>query len=108
MRISSGEALVPRATTEPEPVHPEMAGPLGDSGPTFSEVMVGIGRELEKGETTTRAAIVSLGRGHDIGPAHLIALQTGVYRYSEVVDLSSRLIDRVTGGVKTVIQGAGQ
>jgi len=37
-------------------------------------------------------------------PADLIALQAGVYRYGEAVDLASRLIDRVTSGVKTIVQ----
>jgi hypothetical protein len=46
--------------------------------------------------------------GHDLGPAELIALQAGVYRYSEAVDLASHLVDRTTNGVKTVIQGSGQ
>ncbi|MGA2451612.1 MAG: hypothetical protein ABTD50_23385 [Polyangiaceae bacterium] len=42
--------------------------------------------------------------GGDLGPGELIALQAGVFRYSEVVDLSSRLIDHATSGLKTVLQ----
>jgi hypothetical protein len=43
--------------------------------------------------------------GESISPAGLIALQAGVYRYSEAVDLASRLVDRATSSVKTVLQG---
>jgi hypothetical protein len=43
--------------------------------------------------------------GGDLGPAELLALQAGVYRYSEAVDLSAKLVDRAANGVKTVIQG---
>ena len=34
------------------------------------------------------------GHGGEIAPSDLLALQAGVYRYSEVVDLTSKLIDR--------------
>jgi hypothetical protein len=44
-------------------------------------------------------------KGKDLGPGDLLALQAGVYRYSEAVDLSAKLIDRATSGVKTVLQG---
>ncbi len=50
----------------------------------------------------------ALGGGRDLGPAELIALQAGVYRYSEAIDLASHLVNRATNGVKTVIQGSGQ
>ena len=52
-----------------------------------------------------RSALDASKRGHDLGPSELLALQAGVYRYSETVDLASKLIDRATSGVKTVIQG---
>jgi hypothetical protein len=45
------------------------------------------------------------GGGKDLGPGELLALQAGVYRYSEAVDLSAKLVDRATSGVKTVLQG---
>jgi hypothetical protein len=55
------------------------------------------------GEKVVRGAIQ--GAGKDLGPGELLALQAGVYRYSEAVDLSAKLIDRATSGVKTVLQG---
>lgn len=75
---------------------------------TFGEVLQGIGRELSRGEVTTRSAIASIESGTQVNPAQLIALQTGVYRYSEAIDLASRFVDHVAGGVKTVLQGTGQ
>ncbi len=48
----------------------------------------------------------ALGRSHgEMGNVELLALQAGVYRYSEVVDLSAKLVDRASSGVKTVLQG---
>ena len=43
--------------------------------------------------------------GKDLGNGDLLALQAGVYRYSEAVDLTAKLVDRAANGVKTVIQG---
>jgi hypothetical protein len=71
----------------------------------FAHLLRGIGQELVRGEATLHRAVAA---PHDLGPAELIALQAGVYRYSEAIDLASHLVDRVTNGVKTVIQGGGQ
>src|SRR5580698_6597517 len=85
--------------------------PKVDAGRTidssFGQVLQGIGRELAHGEATTRSAIAAMASGAPTEPAQLIALQMGVYRYSEAIDLASRLVDRATGGVKTVLQGTG-
>ncbi|MBV9948998.1 MAG: hypothetical protein JOZ69_19270 [Myxococcales bacterium] len=98
------------ASTAPPPTTPAAALPSSTpSGPSFADVLRGIGRTLGDGEATMRAAVSAASSAGDLGPsARLIALQAGVYRYSEAVDLSSRLVDRTTSGVKTVLQGAGQ
>ena len=69
----------------------------------FARVLHGLGHELDRGERMVRRAIG--GAGRDLGPGELLALQAGVYRYSEAVDLSAKLVDRATSGVKTVLQG---
>jgi len=81
------------------------AEPKGeDDGPSpFARILRGLGREVDHGERVVRRAID--GGGKDLGPGELLALQAGVYRYSEAVDLSAKLIDRATSGVKTVLQG---
>jgi hypothetical protein len=83
-------------------------------------VLQGIGREVQHGESLVRSALgaarsgVAASRGggggggansESMGPGELIALQAGVYRYGEAVDLASRLVDRATSSVKTVLQG---
>jgi hypothetical protein len=81
------------------------AGPPAESeGPSpFARILHGLSREVDRGEQVTRRAIE--GGGKDLGPGELLALQAGVYRYSEAVDLSSKLVDRASSGVKTVLQG---
>lgn len=73
-----------------------------DGASPFARVLRGLGREIDRGEAVVRRAI---GGGQDLGPTALLALQAGVYRYSEAVDLSAKLVDRATSGVKTVLQG---
>jgi hypothetical protein len=80
------------------PPHDPVEGPS-----PFARILQGLGREVDHGEKVVRRAVQ--GGGKDLGPADLLALQAGVYRYSEAVDLSAKLIDRATSGLKTVLQG---
>jgi len=75
----------------------------GTGESAFARVLHGLGKEVDRGEKVVRRAIE--GGGKDLGPGELLALQAGVYRYSEAVDLSAKLVDRATSGVKTVLQG---
>ena len=72
----------------------------------FASLLDSLAREVHRGESLTRSALGAAGAGQPIGPAELIALQAGIYRYGEAVDLASRLIDRATSAVKTVVQGS--
>jgi hypothetical protein len=63
-----------------------------------------LGHEVQGSETTVHQAIASARLG-GLSAADLIVLQAGVYRYSESVDLASRLVENATSAVKTVIQG---
>jgi hypothetical protein len=75
-------------------------------GPSpFAAILHGLGREVDRGEAIVRRATAGATAGREIGNVELLALQAGVYRYSEAVDLSAKLVDRATNGVKTVLQG---
>ncbi len=88
---------------------PASAPPRADGEPSpFARVLEGLGREVNSGERMMRGAIAAGRSGQDLGPSELLALQAGVYRYSEAVDLASKLIDRASSGIKTVIGGGGQ
>ena len=71
------------------------------SGASFSKALRGLGREIDAGEA--RLAAASQLRHYDTGT--LIALQAGIYRYTEVVDLASKIVDRASSAVRTVLQG---
>jgi hypothetical protein len=72
----------------------------------FQRLVEGLGKEINSGEHMMKTALSS--GGGSMEPGQLLALQAGVYRYSEAVDLASKLIDRTSSGVKTVINGGGQ
>jgi hypothetical protein len=69
----------------------------------FGRALRGLAREIDLGEARTAGA--SRLRSYDAGT--LIALQVGIYRYTEAVDLASKIVDRATSAVRTVLQGSG-
>jgi hypothetical protein len=96
-------AIGARGTKQGARDEPRVAPAEGDPPSPFARILRGLGQEVDHGEKVVRRAVE--GGGKDLGPADLLALQAGVYRYSEAVDLSAKLVDRATSGVKTVLQG---
>ena len=72
-------------------------------GASFARALQGVAREIDRGER--RFASASQLQSYDTGT--LIALQIGIYRYTEAVDLASKVVDRATNAVRTVLQGGG-
>jgi hypothetical protein len=102
--VREQRAVSPAPTEAPTASEPSAPASLPGSS-VFARVIEGLGQEVRRGESLVRTALGASRGGRDIGPAELIALQAGVYRYGEAVDLASRLIDRTTSSVKTVLQG---
>ena len=71
---------------------------------SFKQVLEALGKEAKHGEALVERASHAHG---DISNGDMIALQAGVYRYVEVIDLASKLVDRATQAAKTVTQGNG-
>jgi hypothetical protein len=69
----------------------------------FARAVRGLGHQIDVGEVQAEGA--SHLRSYDTST--LIALQVGIYRYTEAVDLASKIVDRATNAVKTVLQGGG-
>lgn len=101
MHIGESRPPSPVQSPEPRPAESRPASAPGDEPSPFARILRGLGREVDRGENMVRNAL----HGGDLGPGELLTLQAGVYRYSEAVDLSAKLVDRATNGVKTVIQG---
>jgi hypothetical protein len=105
LRIGDGQMVheprIPTPTTHPDRAAATAPSESNEPSP-FARVLAGLGKEVDRGEHTIGQIIH--GGGKDLGGGDLLALQAQVYRYSEAVDLAAKLVDRVTSGVKTVLQ----
>jgi hypothetical protein len=109
MSIRSLSEAAPKVQTEmPRSPEARVAAPERAAGEksAFQRVVEGLGKEINSGERMMRGALGA--GGSELGPSELLALQAGVYRYGETVDLASKLIDKTSNGVKTIINGGGQ
>ncbi len=107
MRVSrSNEAAFAHLAQLREPeVAPAAPPATPHEGPTaFGQLLRGLGHELDRGEALAERAIRGGAAGGGMSPEALIALQAGIYRYSEAVDLVTKLVDRGTQAVKTTLQ----
>ncbi|MCA9597751.1 MAG: hypothetical protein KC776_30775 [Myxococcales bacterium] len=80
------------------------AAPAERTGPSFGKVLERLGHEVDRGEGIVNRAVH--GGGH-MDARGLIALQAGIYRYTEAVELCSKLVDRAGSAVRTTLQGSG-
>lgn len=88
------------SATESRP--PESTAPAADPKESFSAVLSALGQRIDQGEQlVTRASRSELGA---LDAGALIAVQAGIYRYVEAVDLASKLVDRASNAVRTVLQ----
>ena len=84
----------------PASSHRPRAG-VGWGGHSFAQALKGVGGAVDRGEALIAAATHGNLGGMD--SAGLIALQAGIYRYSEAVDLVAKLVDRAANAVRTVV-----
>jgi hypothetical protein len=104
MSLPIGREAAPRLPTTTPSTAPKIAPP--SEGPSqFSRVLHGLGNEMQQGEALMHSAMSASRGSRELAPSELLALQAGVYRYSEAVDLTAKLIDRASTGIKTVLQG---
>lgn len=114
MRVGAASFQDGRLATEPlervgtkaQPKREEPRAAARPEGPSpFERVLRGLGREVDRGEGIMQRALGGARRAGDLSNLELLSLQAGVYRYVEAVDLSAKLVDRASNGVKTVLQG---
>lgn len=102
MRISGESPRYEMITIEASPPQsPSAKLGVQPAEASFSRALQGLGGAVDRGE----ALIASASRGNlgGLDSGQLIALQAGIYRYSEAVDLVGKLVDRASNAVKTVV-----
>jgi hypothetical protein len=70
---------------------------------SFAELLEGAARHLDAGRRRVDAVVAGAQRG-DVAPEQLLAIQAGVYRYTQEVELASKVVDKATNALKTVLQ----
>ena len=82
-------------------------GPVRDKGQAspFALLMRTFSREADRGESTVHRVLSAAAGSVPLDPTSLLALQAGIYRYGETMDLAARLVDKASSGVKSVLQG---
>jgi hypothetical protein len=82
---------------QPHPNNPEPAAATsGASARAMLERVVSAENHLD---TLLRAAA----RGKTFSPSELLALQAGVFRYAQTVEIASRVADRLVGAIKQTV-----
>jgi hypothetical protein len=57
--------------------------------------------DLDQGERMMTRAIGGAGQ---LSPQQLLAVQAGIYRYSETLELAAKLVDKASNAVRTTLQ----
>ncbi|HLV68462.1 MAG TPA: hypothetical protein VKY73_21750 [Polyangiaceae bacterium] len=88
----------------PSPVSAPPSAPVREArdGSAFASVLGTLGERLDSGEALVNRAIGGHFGSLDAGA--LIAVQAGIYRYTEAVDLAAKLVDRTGTALRTVLQ----
>ena len=68
----------------------------------FQHLLERLAHEVDRGESLVTAGMHGGYEQRDA--AQLIALQAGIYRYSEAVDLTVKLVDRTASTAKTILE----
>jgi len=98
-----GGAPAPRAVVDPS------------RGPRFAEVLRGeptpareafreAVRDISRGERMVNGLVAAARRGKTFSNEELIAVQAGVYRYTQELELAGKLVDKATSAVKQTLQ----
>jgi hypothetical protein len=92
------------ASAAPEGRAPVLAraAPDAPKSPDFAGIWRRVGGAIDRGEALIGRAGHAAGGQMDAGT--LIALQAGIYRYGEAIDLTVKVVDRVSSAVRTILE----
>jgi hypothetical protein len=93
--VLAGRAAPGHGTAPPQPPPP---API-----PASTVVRGVLERAVAAERNVDTLLAAAARGKTFSPAELLALQATVFRYSQTVEIVSRVADRLVGAVKQVM-----
>ena len=77
--------------------------PVDEPSPALEAIGDAV-RSIASSERFVDGAIARASRGKNLEPGQLLALQAGVYRYTQELELAAKLVDKATGAVKQTLQ----
>jgi len=70
---------------------------------SFKAILAELANRMDHGEASVDAVTKAAPK---LGPGgELLALQAGVYRYTETFEVAAKLVDKASSAVKTTLQG---
>jgi hypothetical protein len=97
-RVEAGSrSLAPPASSQKPAATTEAEAPS-----VFETTLRNLASRVDAGESLVRRAVHG-GGAAGLEPGQWIALQAGIYRYVEALDLAGKLIDRAGNAVRTVL-----
>jgi hypothetical protein len=112
MALISPDRVSPAPTPDIGPSLPEARKPTPTSHPhdtsvptPFAKLVHALGHEADRGEATVRGVLRGAAGGQELSSTDLLALQGGIYRYGETIDLAAKLVDKAGTDIRTVLQG---
>jgi len=97
-----GNPQPPSPIGEPPPFADDSTPSVPPSRSEFATVFQRLMTKIDQGEALV-ARVERAPGSFDAAP--LIAVQAGIYRYSEAVELASKLVDRLGSAIKATLQG---
>jgi hypothetical protein len=106
---TTGGTAAPAAAVRPTPIGSGTPGapPAGSSSPPSRDSLgPAVARAVQRlvdGGRYVDAALRAARRG-ELGNEQLLAIQAGVYRYTQELELAAKVVDKTTSGIKQVLQ----
>ncbi|MCY1045157.1 ATP-dependent helicase HrpB [Corallococcus sp. bb12-1] len=101
MNKVSGAAQQPATAKGAEPVDAKAeTAKTGKSGGMVSDLVSG----LEKGQISMDKLIKEASSGKNMSNAEMLGLQASMYKYSQELDLTSKVVEKATSGLKDVVK----
>lgn len=77
--------------------------PSASAKTSFKDVLARLGERMDSGEASVQGVMQAAPK---MGPAgQLLALQAGVYQYTETFEVAAKMVDKGTNAIKTTLQG---
>lgn len=79
-------------------------GSTGIADSTAAEALRDAARSITRGQRMVDSVVRAARNGRVFSQEELLAIQAGVYRYTQELELASKLVDKASTAVKTTLQ----